>query len=137
MEIRPSIGKIEFIKGSASLKTASWVVPLEKGSPVYEGGILITHKGSTVKIRFHDNSLLRQSENSRLVIDRYVYDPDNGKKSNRLFGLPRGTFQFTSGSIDFLEPENLNIKTPSTLMGVRGTGFSVCIGPKGEEVRLL
>ena len=111
MKNRPIVGKIESVKGSASQETTSWMVPVEKDSPVYEGSIIVTHKKSTVQIRFHDNSLLTQGENSRLVIDTYVCDPEHAKKPDRCFRLPLGRIRFNSGRMVDSEAEGMNIKT--------------------------
>jgi hypothetical protein len=137
MVSHPIVGKVVVIKGFALMEIDSWVVKLEMGSPVYEGSVLVTQKNSSIQIRFHDSALLSQSANSRLCVDKYVYDPNNRENANLLFDFNKGSFRFKKGHIGDNQSDKLSIRTPTTLMGIRGTGFSVDIGPDGEKIELL
>ncbi len=88
--------------------------------------------GDTVKtgadgsggITFHDDSLLSAGPNSELVVERFVFDSTThqGEFDTR---LKKGTLAFVSGKIGKQSPEAMRIKTPATIMGVRGTEFIV------------
>ena len=60
------------------------------------------------------------SEDSRLSIDEYVFDPATNEGSTD-FSVLKGLFVFTSGLIGREDPDDVNIDTPMGSIGIRGT----------------
>jgi hypothetical protein len=71
-----------------------------------------------------DNSLLSAGPNSILSLDRFDFDPtsNQGRFDAQ---LQKGSLAVISGRIAKQSPEAMTVRTPSTILGVRGTEFAV------------
>ena len=92
---------------------------------------------SKVSIVFKDDSTVKITEQSKLVIDSFVYD--NTKQDAAKLGLKvaLGTARFASGQINKHTPESLKIETPTATVGVRGTDFSLTVDELGRTLAIL
>jgi hypothetical protein len=93
--------------------------------------------GSNTKltITFADSSTAKITENSKLVIDDFVYDPNGKSKSAMRVTL--GTVRMASGGIAKQDSKNVNIKTPTAAIAVRGTDFAMTVSELGESTVVL
>src|SRR5262245_52068380 len=87
-----------------------------------------------LQVTFRDNTVLTLSENARVVIDRYVYDPDQGV-GDVLLTTTEGAFRFATGKMKTLKEKNITVATPVAEIGVRGTEFWG--GPVNAEYNVL
>ncbi len=131
-----AIGKAVVVTGKVFLETDSGPVPLQQGADVHQGGVIVTGADGHVEICFDDQTILSQGENSRTVINEYVYDAADNDNSNLLFKLQEGTFRLITGKIAEHNPENFNVKSPLATIGIRGTDFSVETG-HGQDLVLV
>ncbi len=90
------------------------------GAPIYEGDIIETAGAGAVNITFVDETQFAVSENARLAIDEYVFDPQTNEGSTD-FSVLKGLFVFTSGLIGREDPDDVTIDTPMGSIGIRGT----------------
>ncbi len=115
------IGSIQEISGDATVtRTDGTVEPLTLGSPIYQGDIVETAADGAVNISFADESSFAISEDARLAIDEFVYDPVT-EEGSQDFSVLKGIFVFTSGLVGRDDPDDVNIDTPSGSIGIRGT----------------
>ena len=84
---------------------------------VYAQEVIETGPSSAMRIGFRDGTKLSIGPSSRLVIDRYLYDPDVGRGEVAL-GFLAGIFEFVSGG---LAPGSYDLRTPSGHLSIRGT----------------
>ena len=91
---------------------------------------------SRVGISFVDDTRLQITEFSKLKIDEFVYDPSSGKGSLSIKAAS-GTIRYTSGLISKNSRENVKIKTPTAVVSVRGTDFSMSVGEDGKSLIVL
>jgi len=84
-------------------------------------------------LTFDDGSRAEITEQSELVIDDFVYDPNTGvgKMSMK---VALGTVQMASGRIARTSRENVSIKTPTASITVRGTSFSMTVDEIGRSL---
>jgi hypothetical protein len=78
-------------------------------------------RAGRIAITFLDNSTVRLTEHSKLIIDEYIYDP-NPDKSKMALQFASGTIRFTSGAFN---KKNVELSTPTANIAVLGTDFSV------------
>jgi len=73
-----------------------------------------------------DDSLLSAGPNSILSLDRYDFDPvtNNGRFDAQ---LKKGSLAVISGRIAKQAPDAMTIRTPSAILGVRGTEFAFSV----------
>jgi len=106
------------------------------GTGVEMADIVNTRHGK-VGIVFEDDTKVQVSEDSKLVIDDFVYDP-KGKKPNRLaLNMASGTVRYASGVIAHSNPNAVNLRTPTATIAVRGTDFTTTVAELGESTIIL
>ena len=117
-------GEIKVARGAAHIERGSERLPAKVGMPVQEADRVVTGTDGTVGITFADNSLLSIGPSSAFAIDRYVFDSTThaGKFDST---LSKGTLAVVSGKMVKQSPEAMHVRTPSAIMGVRGTDFVV------------
>jgi hypothetical protein len=122
--IAADVGEIKVVKGGAHLERGAERLALRPGMPVQESDKVVTGADGTVGITFADNSLLSIGPESRFAIDRYVFDSTThaGQFDST---LSKGSLAVISGRMVKQSPEAMKIRTPSSIMGVRGTEFVV------------
>ena len=117
----------------APFKVSKGAVYLERGGkrfPAYVGthlqatDVVVTGADGSAGITFIDNSLLSVGPNSVLQIERYAF---NSTTHEGVFDttLSRGTLSMVSGKIAKQSPDAVKVRTPSSILGVRGTEFLV------------
>ena len=84
---------------------------------VYAQEVIETGPDAAMRIGFRDGTKLSIGPSSRLVIDRYLYDPGSGSGEAAL-GFLAGVFEFVSGK---LAPGSYDLRTPSGHLSIRGT----------------
>lgn len=117
-----AIGVVKTATGEASVTTGGNTVKAEPGSAVYLGSMLQTGKKSSLGITFNDATIMSFGENTQLTVDEYLYAPAQGKLK-LTSKLTKGTLDYVSGAIAKLQPDAVSVKTPSGVIGVRGTQF--------------
>lgn len=89
-----------------------------------------------IGITFLDESQVRLTEHSQLLIDEFIYDPDPSK-SKMALNFASGTARFITGKLASIDKENISIKTPSATIGIRGTDFTVTVDELGRSLIIL
>jgi len=122
--VAADVGEIKIMRGAAHLERGKQKLPVSVGMPVQENDKVITGDDGTVGITFADNSLLSVGPNSVFAIDRFVFDSTThaGQFDST---LSKGTLAVISGKMVKQSPEAMHVRTPSAIMGVRGTEFIV------------
>lgn len=115
------IGSVQEMNGDATITRVDGTTEtLSINTPVYQGDVIETDAGSAVNIVFIDESSFAVSEETRLAIDEYVFDPaSQGGVQN--FSVLKGVFVYTSGLIGREDPDDVAIETPVGSIGIRGT----------------
>tara|TARA_R100000995_G_scaffold82845_1_gene57434 strand:- start:638 stop:1732 length:1095 start_codon:yes stop_codon:yes gene_type:complete len=87
-------------------------------------------------ITFLDDSKVRLTEHSQLIIDEYIFDPDPSKAKMALtFGL--GTARFITGNLGRIDKQNISLKTPTANIAIRGTDFTATVDELGRSLIIL
>jgi hypothetical protein len=118
------VGEIKVVRGAAQIERGTERLAVRAGMPVQESDRIVTGADGTVGITFADNSLLSIGPDSRFAIDRYVFDSTTHAGAFDST-LAKGSVAVISGKIVKQSPEAMKIRTPSSIMGVRGTEFVV------------
>lgn len=85
---------------------------------------------------FDDNTTVKITEQSKLVIDDFVYDPRKGSGKLAL-KMALGTARYASGQIAKNNPQQVAVKTPTASIAVRGTDFSMTVDELGRSLVML
>lgn len=91
---------------------------------------------SRAELTFEDNTTVKISEQSKLLIDDFVYDANRG--TGRLaLKVALGTAKYASGQIAKNNPQQVAVKTPTATIAVRGTDFSMTVDELGRSIVML
>ncbi len=118
------IGQIKVAKGNVSIERGGQIVPAAAGVRLQAGDVLRTGADGSVGLTMSDNSLLSAGPNSILALDRYEYDSTTSQGQFDAT-LQKGSLAVISGRIAKQSPEAMTVRTPSSILGVRGTEFVV------------
>ena len=90
-----------------------------------------------VGITFEDDTKVRVTEHSKLIIDDFIYDPKSKGAGKLAIRVALGTVRYASGSIAKENNKNVNIKTPTATIAVRGTAFTMTVDEVGQSMIIL
>lgn len=119
---RPVIGEVTRVIGAASAVHGDAARPVNAGSRVRADDELRTGNASRLAVLFADGTQLMLGADSRLVLDRFVYEPDR-REGNAVMTMVSGVFRLISGALSKSGPDALAIDTPLATLGIRGTDF--------------
>ena len=129
------IGDVILHTGNAVIEQDGVDVESEEGLDVFSYNTVKTGKGK-VAIGFIDDTRVDITEHSKLIIDEFVYDP-NTKTGSLSLKAALGTIRYASGQIAKTDPTNVQIKTPTATIGVRGTDFTMTVDEIGSSTIIL
>lgn len=118
------IGRIKVARGQVAVERAGATMPGSVGMRLQATDTIRTGQDGAVGITMDDDSLLSAGPNTILVLDRYAFDPTTHQ--GRLdAALNKGTLAVISGRIAKQSPDAMTVRTPTAVLGVRGTTFAV------------
>lgn len=117
-------GRVKRIEGQVTLDRRGQVQPLEVGAPVYVGDRIRTGQDGSVGVTLSDDTLLSAGPRSSLLINEFRFNTTT-HQGGMLTTLLSGTFSVVTGLIGKQAPENVRFKTPTVVLGIRGTEFIV------------
>lgn len=131
-----NIGTVtELLNTPPSIQRKSSTLTANKGTGVEMNDAVKTAAGK-VGITFEDQTRVQVNENSRLVIDDFVYDPKS--KAGKLgVKVALGTVRYASGQIAKNSPQNVAVNTPTATISVRGTDFTATVDEVGASTVVL
>ena len=118
------VGHVKTVKGIAHVERDGKQIPATAGMTVLESDTLVTGADGTMGVTMTDNCLLSVGPNSVLAIDKYAFDSTT-HAGNFDASLQKGTLAVVSGKMVKQSPDAMRVRTPATVMAVRGTEFVV------------
>ena len=115
--IKQSSGTAAVVRGTQQLKPAP-------GLPLLAGDRLVTGKNGRMSLTFIDNTRFAVGPNSRISVSEFQYDRTR-QKGSFVTQVDRGSLAVVSGRIAKSDRDAMKVRTPNTLLGVRGTKFIV------------
>ena len=122
------IGNVELIREWA------WGTPPEgtketlyRTDTVETDELVETIVNGALHIEFLDQTELRLGSASQATLDSFVYDPDT-RGGEMVLALGEGVFRFLPGK---LNKQNIQLRTPVALIGIRGTDLIVRVTANG------
>ncbi len=119
-----NIGRVKLVSGPAIIERGRTRIPVTPGLVLLNGDTIVTGKGSRVGITFNDNTRFAIGPIARVNIADYAFD-DTTHKGRFLTRVDRGSLGIVSGRIAKSNRDAMRVKTPTALLGVRGTRFVV------------
>jgi hypothetical protein len=105
-----------------------------KGDTIYENDSLNTLANSRCRIKLFTGDVVTLGPDTELSIDTYFDQRDQGKKTS-LFSMLKGKAKFYALRLLRYKKSKFQVKTPTTVGGVRGTKFILSVYQKRKEKR--
>ena len=121
------IGQVKISRGTVMIERAGQSIPADVGTRLQTADVVTTGNDGLVGITMTDDSLLSAGPNSVLALDRYDFD-DVTSAGRFDTSLRKGTLAVVSGRLAKQSREAMTVRTPSAVLGVRGTEFVVSAG---------
>ena len=118
------IGRVKVASGIANIVRGSQTIAAAPGITLQKGDVLMTGKNGRIGATFYDNSRFAAGPNSRIVITEYLFD-DTTHDGKFVTQVDRGSLAVISGQIAKKNKDAMRVRTPTALLGVRGTRFVV------------
>lgn len=120
------VGKVQLVRGKVivihPIVFAGYHV--KKDIPVVKGDMFITSENSNVSILLNDQSRVSLASNSKIMIHDVVFEKKNKYRSSHI-KMPRGKARFSVKKIKDFNRSAFKVKTPTALVGVRGSDFII------------
>lgn len=118
------IGRVKVSMGDARIERGATKIPATAGLGLKTGDVLVTGKTGRVGVTFNDNSRFSAGPNSRIAVEDFEFDSTT-HQGRFLTRVNKGTVAIVSGQIAKADKNAMRVKTPTALLGVRGTRFVV------------
>jgi hypothetical protein len=120
------VGQIKVARGQVSVDRGGRALPAQVGMELLAADVVKTGADGSAGITMRDDSRLSIGPNSVLALERFDFDPTThqGRFDSR---LDRGTLAAVSGRLARQSPDAMTVRTPSAVLGVRGTEFVVAV----------
>lgn len=124
-----AVAQVKKAAGAAFVVHGGQRVPVKPGDLLYQSDVLQTDADGTIGVTFTDNTVLSLGPNSEAALAEYAFDSSNFK-GDMLTDMRKGTLTMVSGDIARSSPGAMKVRTPTAILGVRGTSFAVEVGSK-------
>ena len=131
-----SIGSVtEQVGQEAKIARDKDTITVGKGTGINMNDVITTSKAK-LGLTFEDNTKVAITQQSKLVIDDFVYDPNSGT-GKLAMNVAMGTVRYASGAIAKNSRENVRLRTPTATIAVRGTDFTMTVDEIGRSLVIL
>ena len=135
-EVRAEVGKVTEQTGPTEIQRDKQSIESQLNSGVEMNDAVVTANGKA-GITFRDETKVEITEQSKLVIDEFVFDPNQSDAGKLAIKVAMGTAKYASGQIAKENPQSVKIETPTATIGVRGTDFSMTVDELGRSLIVL
>lgn len=113
-----AVGTVTKVQNQAQVGSTTAAV----GRPVNMNDQLLTGANARMQVTFRDGTVLTLGENAKVVVDRYVYNPDQSTGTMAL-NATRGAIRLATGKLNQARDKKITVSTPYAALAVRGTEF--------------
>ena len=119
----------------ASISRDSDTIITDEGTGINMNDAITTSKAK-LELTFDDDTKVRITRQSKLIIDDFVYDANSGT-GKLAMNVAMGTVRYASGAIARNSRENVRLRTPTATIAVRGTDFTMTVDEIGRSLVIL
>jgi hypothetical protein len=118
------IGRIKSMVGEVSIERGKGRIAARPGLQLDQGDVVSTGRTGRVGIAFLDNTRMALGPNSRVTVTEFAYDRSR-QTGSFVTSVERGSLGVVSGNIAKSKRDAMRVRTPTSMLGVRGTRFVV------------
>jgi hypothetical protein len=122
------------VVGTANVETGPGTPrALHVGDQVQQGDTLSTGAGSSLVLKFDDGEVTALTQNSRMTVTAYQYEPAS-QSGNMLLSLVTGGMRAITGLLGRNQPERVAYRAATATIGIRGTDATIVTDGKDVSV---
>jgi len=122
----PIAGSAKTVHGVVVVLRGTETIPCREGMHLMPQDALRTSADGSLGVILQDGTRIALGPNTELKIDRFVYEPVQGK-FDLLVRLARGVMSYVSGKIAQFAPSSVRVETPVGVVGLRGTHLAISL----------
>jgi len=139
---QPSAAVISAVTGQVRVMARGETTfrPAQLGMRLLEGTDVVAGGGSSAELRLPDNSTVMVSENTRFVVTKLDFDPQNRMRASFFHlaaGKLRGIVTKAATALVAARQSNFAITTPTAVAAVRGTTVYASFDPVTNQTTFL
>lgn len=123
--IKSTVGEVTVVRAGAKLKAAP-------GFKLEPGDVVETNTVGRAGIAFLDDTRFAVGPGSRIVMKEFLYNRPR-QSGTFLTEVKRGSLGVVSGKIAKSGKDAMKVRTPTSMLGVRGTRFVVEVKGDGQD----
>lgn len=124
MPAAAEIGRVKSMVGEVAIQRGGNRIVAKPGFQLDQGDVVVTGKTGRVGIAFLDNTRMALGPNSRIAVSEFSYDRAR-QTGSFVTSVERGSLGVVSGNIAKSKRDAMKVRTPTSMLGVRGTRFVV------------
>ena len=130
------IGTIGIVIGKADVVNRNLELKIKES--IYFGDVIKTGPKTNMQILFDDQTVFTVGENTEIVINEFIYDPNQNDELNKISAeILQGSVKVVTGLISKKNPENLSLKLPTGVLATRGTEVQALVRPNEKDYVVL
>ncbi len=122
--VQKPIAQIKKVTGQAAVLRSGARRPAIVGDMLFVKDVIETGSDGGIGITFIDNTVFSAGPSSQIALDEFQFD-SNDFRGAMLADMRQGTLAVVSGDIARSTPGAMKVRTPTAILGVRGTTFAV------------
>jgi len=126
--VNADIGRVKRASGQAFVERGPERIEAQPGLALEPSDVLVTGSDGSISVTFIDNTRFAAGADSRVALDSFEFDPTT-REGAFVVGVERGSIAMISGQIAKHKADAMRVKTPSSILGIRGTRFIVEVKP--------
>lgn len=104
------------------------------GDPVRAGERITTGRDGAASLVLKDGTVLTLGPNTTTDLNQFQYDATT-QEGNFALDLLQGSLRVVTGLLAKVNPERFKVRTPTAVVGVRGTDFIVEAAPRLDPIQ--
>lgn len=120
------VARVKSAAGAAFVVRGAAQMPARPGLVVEAKDQLVTRKDGRMALTFIDNTRFALGPNSQVAVAKFLFDRKT-QRGEFEANVNRGSLAVVSGQIAKSQKDAMKVRTPTTLLGVRGTRFVVSV----------
>jgi len=127
----PVIARLMQAQGTVTVERDTRQIEVAPGAALYASDRVATAPGGHAVLGFRDDSRITLNSGTRLALAQFNYDAAQPARGNMLLQLLSGGLRVATGLIAKASPRQVQFKTSTATVGIRGTVFDLACG-KGD-----
>ena len=132
------VGKASFVQGKVYASNNKGIIrTVTEKSAIYCADSIEAAQGAKLKIDFDDGSTIIISENTKIMIDEFIYDPSVKENNSFAAKILKGSCRVVTGMITKSNPDKFKIRSRGATIGIRGCNVAIKTSADRDDIYII